>query len=429
MTTSSKLQRPTRRRHRRLEQADLFTAAGEAGLTHRFGRPESHVAYCWRTPAGGWSHRFLPKAHLDAYLAAPPGRADRAEEFLSVAEFKGRRRTVGTLDRVGVCFADLDLAALAALDAGPRADYIRRAIIDHGLPRPSVQVFTGRGVHVKWLLSGPVEADRLPGWSATERALAARLQALAADLKVTDAARVLRLVDSWHPSGNQCTVDALDRTDAGLVRRYELQALAAAADVDLAPLAPAAVEQSPELPAAPWPEPGEEVSGQVRAARAAEWTKFQDLQRLAYLRGGIEAGRRELWLHASLACLLLSGSVPWRNWEREARALASQCRDFERGQDWHLADLYTTARKAKERTGYRYGRQTLLDLFGIDPAEQRELTYLTGQAERARRARAPKKLRNAAFALRKEGVSVREIARRLDLPKSVVGRLFVSREI
>ena len=54
-------------------------------------------------------------------------------------------------------------------------------------------VFTGNGIHVKWIYTRPASRNHLERWSHIERLLFAQFEELGADAKALDAARVLRV--------------------------------------------------------------------------------------------------------------------------------------------------------------------------------------------------------------------------------------------
>ena len=59
-------------------------------------------------------------------------------------------------------------------------------------------VFTGNGIHVKWIYTQPASKSRLERWSLVERLLFTQFEALGADAKSLDAARVLRVPGTFN---------------------------------------------------------------------------------------------------------------------------------------------------------------------------------------------------------------------------------------
>ena len=101
----------------------------------------------------------------------------------------------GSSGTCGLCALYLDI------DAGPHLDpaatlELALSVLQHSqIPGPTLCVFSGRGVHLYWLIH-PVPAEVLPRWQACQR----RLQQLVrSDPKSLDCTRVLRLVGSRNP--------------------------------------------------------------------------------------------------------------------------------------------------------------------------------------------------------------------------------------
>lgn len=173
-------------------------------------RPDTHGEYLHSGPRHGtvivWEqrglgrqwHKIEPQDDLAQLLSTHAGGDDR---FLSVNEFKGWR-LVRLLASLRALYVDLD----QSLTAHNLSDWpsVVEAVEDLGLPRPSLVVLSGRGLHLYWALE-PLPARALPVWQACEHELAARLQALGADRSATDCTRVLRLAGTLNSRSSTVT--------------------------------------------------------------------------------------------------------------------------------------------------------------------------------------------------------------------------------
>ena len=92
-----------------------------------------------------------------------------------------------------VSFLDLD----GKLAKNQTPEEWRDVVLEHcrryAIPEPNDMVFTGNGIHVKWIYTRPALRHQLERWSHVERLLFAQFEELGADAKALDAARVLRV--------------------------------------------------------------------------------------------------------------------------------------------------------------------------------------------------------------------------------------------
>jgi hypothetical protein len=146
------------------------------------------TALVWeRATANRW-HKLAPgDAHIPALLAAQTGQPDR---YVSANEFHGWR-LVALLKSLRCCYVDIDGCQDAEHTLGEALERLREA----QLPPPSAVVFSGRGLHLYWLIE-PVPAKALAVWQRCQDVLIAALRPLGADPVAKDCTRVLRLVGS-----------------------------------------------------------------------------------------------------------------------------------------------------------------------------------------------------------------------------------------
>lgn len=390
------------------------------------------------------------------------------DSWISQAEFVLPNRRVVNLARVGLLFIDLDTYKSELMQSKTIDEQIRTLHFfcdDLGIPRPSLVVFSGRGLQAKWLLKDALPRAALPRWNACQKALVEALEPLGADGQARDASRVLRLVQSTH-SGSGERVHVVDVQGVGLepeqydfdvladqllpLTRHELQALRA----DRAVRDEQRRIRKSQLQLIKTESPKSAIFRGYNG-RVLAWDRLEDLRKLGTIRGGWldsqGVSTRTKALHWQLNFLCLSGSANPATFHHEAKELAKQ---IESG--WKFADDELSTLRAKA-TAYVSGESidfggrkwpalytpknaTLIDLFQITDVEQQQLKTIISKSESTRRdtARQLAKRRAAGvverseylsgFAdrqsqirrLKSEGVAVAEIARILGVSRPTV---------
>ncbi|MCK2056808.1 hypothetical protein, partial [Methylobacterium sp. 37f] len=332
------------------------------------------------------SRAALRRAHFDALH--PPGRVGRAfvgskvvrdgkagfdgvvadhgecheflgpeTSFVSLNRFWGRSRAGTNLKAVGSFALDFDFfhAGLpyAALSAVEIADMLVDAIVAAGIPRPSIDVSSGRGVQLTWICDGArasawarVRAvyDALHGPSLDSAGMPVRSRrhrddaVLAAfdarmapmwrlfrdcglDRCVRDAARVVRLVGAINATNGRMATLMFPSAFQDIVR-YEFGALADAilpySRARIQEMRAARAEAQADMPANDNPAPR-----RVRRLPAGYWPNvLADLHRLRAHRGGIAQGYRRIWLFLTAnATAHINGGCP-ADWAADLAHLA-----------------------------------------------------------------------------------------------------------
>jgi hypothetical protein len=120
--------------------------------------------------------------------------------YVSNALYASKRsRQISNVRSLQVAWVDLDCYN-QGID--PTPEFVEKLIARAcfaGIPAPSHVVSSGRGLYLKWLLDRPVPDSLLPAWNQVQRALSQLYVDLGADIKSTDAARVLRVVNTMNP--------------------------------------------------------------------------------------------------------------------------------------------------------------------------------------------------------------------------------------
>lgn len=153
---------------------------------------------------GKWTSHYEQACSLPAYLMKFSGSREFREYdiYVSQGEFLTRgNRKVSNLASIRVCFVDLDYKLMR----GYRPEWTRNPSAEewkelaerycrkNNIPCPNDIVFTGGGVHLKWILDEAVSRTGLPNWQYAQKLLLCQFRTLGADPAAVDAARVLRL--------------------------------------------------------------------------------------------------------------------------------------------------------------------------------------------------------------------------------------------
>lgn len=176
---------------------------------------KAYFALLRSTPGSNYKQqRSYPVDVMPQVLQAVHARPDGLDWWISQAEFYAPTRRLIHLSRIGLLFADLDTYKLN-LPGSPEAisNRLLRYCETHAIPAPSLVIFSGRGLQLKWLLKTPLPQAALPRWNAVQQVLHGLLQDFGADAKALDASRVLRLVQTVNTrSGEKVRVIHEDQT-------------------------------------------------------------------------------------------------------------------------------------------------------------------------------------------------------------------------
>ncbi len=107
----------------------------------------------------------------------------RADAYFTVNQFAGWRE-VRLLKSLRAVYVDLD--------GQQDIDFVLEALLSAQMPAPSLSVFSGRGLHLYWLLRA-TPGKALPVWQRIQDAILKTLSAIGADPACRDCTRVLRL--------------------------------------------------------------------------------------------------------------------------------------------------------------------------------------------------------------------------------------------
>lgn len=365
--------------------------------------------------------------------------------YLSTQRFRGRRR-VAYLLSLSELYADLDYYKIPELSGAAPERVLEKALkvlAAANMPEPTLAISSGRGLYLLWLHE-PLPRQGLPRWTACQREIHRTLKHLGADSLAVDAARVLRVVGTVHSgarAGAGAMVEAI--TPAGEVWNFDELAdrilpLTRAELHDIrVQRALRGARKAQERPQAP-PE---------GFSTATLWeARLSDLQRLKELRwfGEPMPDFRDRWMFVAGVGMSWLAIPPVL--QRELFALAREVGGWTEGRTRSkLQAVFRTSREAAagkrvEWAGvdwdprYRLKNRTIIEWLEITAEEEREMKTIISGEERRRRDRARKepemsrkdylvraaKRRVAARRLSAEGLSVRQVAKRLEISKSAV---------
>ncbi len=385
----------------------------------------------------------------------------KRDTWISQAEFIKPNRRVVNLLRIGLLFADLDTYRnpnLSRLTPEQQAEYFVFCCEVASIPLPSLILFSGRGLQVKWFFDEALPRMALPRWNAAQRGLLDRLsdpslgENWCVDHAARDASRVLRVVQTINrKSGQIVRVLHVTPGEDSLPVRYDFDYLCEwllpFTRDELKRLREQREEDKAKRKARLQIVQGDRKPGvglRGFSGRTLAWHRLEDLRKLAQLRGGVREGQRMLHLFWRLNFLLLSGATNSSQMRHEAAALA---RELDPSWGYASAELSTLYRKAQD---FEAGKQVewngktypplytprndhLIDLFQITDDEQRQLQTIVSEdiakarhaAREAARRRAAgamdratyeqqaRERRERARALHAQGLSTRAIAKLL----------------
>jgi hypothetical protein len=326
------------------------------------------------------------------------------DTWLSQAEFYKPSRRLVYLKRLCIAYIDLDSYRTLwgqTRDVQKQVDDILAICRMDGIPEPSIIVYSGNGLQLKWFFESTIPNKAVLRWNALQKHLVERLKEFGADPAAKDASRVLRLVETVNSkTGKLCEVVHVTEEDGQPIRysfEYLCEMLLPKSREEIQDAQKRAIEARERRQAFQLVS-GHRI-GNLKAFNGRElaWTRLKDLQTLKDLRGDVE-GMRMLFLFWQLNFLLLSGAAYSRNLYYEASALA---RGIDPSWTHCSAELKTLYAKAKEFEAgqqiefqgklypalYTPRNDTLINLFSITDDEQLQLQTIISKDMAAERDR------------------------------------------
>lgn len=369
------------------------------------------------------------------HLAVMP--ANDTDVWLSQAEFTRPNRQKIHLGRVQVCWVDIDLhhentsTKLRSLCSEKALALVHARIADRGLPPPSIILWTGRGLAVKWYLAEALPKAAYPRWSAVQSALVEAFADLGGDAQARDASRILRLVSTFnHKSGTVCE-PIWARTFFGEVEHVSFDSLADA----VLPLTRAQLTELRAKRAAAALVKKQYLQHRLCALEGGKtastnlvkfnpirlaWLQLDDYRKLAALRPVYQ--RPEGWTNALvwMATSALAMAV-WADADRWENELPVLCREL--APHWPASRIAQSTAAVKVRMGhmargewtdwqgtrrppiYTPRHTTILATLGVTDAEAEQLDVIIPADLARERARARDRKRNEQYRRSAGGLS------------------------
>ncbi|WP_459697959.1 hypothetical protein [Acidisoma sp. C75] len=370
-----------------------------------------------REPDGAMRQRPYRLHQMDFVLRHARTNVDT---YMSQGLFDAPCRRALHLAWLTHAYVDLDIykVGAGALNVGAQAIAIRQFCRDEGIPPPSIIVFSGRGLYLKWLWSHPIPRPAAGRALAVNRALVRRLAEWGADPQAVDVSRVLRVVGTVNTKSGEPARLLWQQERNGEILTYDFDAFAN----EVLPYSLSEIRQfrvaSRERKARL------HLLSHERAQRAAEarrlgnrrafcvpdwcWGVLEDIRLLITLRhGGMvprgdAAGAVGVDLYGHLGACQLAQVFPahllWQEIQTWARLILPP--DYlDRGELLrHSSSLLTNARRAAARHTVTFNGRTVSPIYTYSASRMIELLQITPHEMRIRPARAVAEGQAAAIA-------------------------------
>ena len=320
--------------------------------------------------------------------------ADKTRDnYLTVQQYFKKNRRLVNLWQINAAFADLDtyqIPSLRNLTPEGLALKVIEECQDKKIPIPSIILFSGRGLQIKWILDRPLPRAALPRWNAVQRYITGSLRGLGADFNSIDGSRVLRLEQTVNTKSGEVVRVLWPEGNASPIL-WDFETLARE-------VLPFTREELQEARA-------KREAGKIdrRLGRQTQfnrqtlaWARVEDIRKLAHLRGWTEGnpdGYRDpfVFLSAVQTSYLSQGNPLF--WETEALG-----KEF--APMWNqkklLSKVSSVFRMVEQGRRYKYTNQKIMDILEIVPNEERHLQTIISKDEARRRDRERHKTRRRA---------------------------------
>lgn len=319
------------------------------------------------------------------------------DSWISQAEFYKPSRRLVYLRYIALLFVDLDIYKISEFsnfDEKKIYSLVLKECEKKLLPLPSIIVFSGRGVQIKWFLNSVLPSCALPRWDACQRVLINSLKNLGADPVARDASRVLRLIDTVNNKSSRiCKVLYVNYDENKEPLRYSFDYIAE----KLLPFSRKSIEE--EKKAKKSKKVLKVIDGdnlnksRSLNGRVLAWNRLHDLRTLVKLRKGVVIGERMCHLFWRLNFLLLSGVTNYKNFYSEAKELA---KELDPNWNYNSKELMTLYEKSKQYSSgkkiefkgksfpplYTPSNETLINIFQISSEEQKYLKTIISKDEK-----------------------------------------------
>ncbi len=173
---------------------------------------DKYVCLSFKSEKESWRQNFVKAKDLSRELLHLWFAPDFYEKniYVSQAEFlSDSSRKEDNVASLSLSFLDIDgKFAAEQKDLTPEewANLVLEECRSKKIPLPGIIVFSGNGLHVKWLYKEAVTREKLTRWAKLQRRLWKIFESFGADAQAKDAARVLRV-----PGTKNCKPETVDR--------------------------------------------------------------------------------------------------------------------------------------------------------------------------------------------------------------------------
>ena len=429
------------------QQLPLFNPADEVALY----QPQhgGYFSLLVRVETGKIHQNSYPVSELPRVLALVDALRDT---WVSQGQFWTSMRRVVNLKSISLAFLDIDCYKNCAWAVGRAPEELAEAFMhfcdDEGIPRPSIIIFSGRGIQPKWLFSSALPRAALPRWNAFEKYLVKKFEQYGADPLAKDAARVLRVIQTVNTKSNLfCRVVGLTEGEDGLPKLYDFDYLAEF----VLPYSRSELDEMRHRTATHGAKALRTANGFT--LQTLNWARLEDLRKLLKLRGGIDEGQRMQFLFYTMNFLALSNQVTLSTFYREAAFLAAEIDPLWTYRSAELRTVYAKFKAAMRGETVSFNgmevtplytpkTETLVDLFQVTDEEMQHMkTLISDDVRRERDRKSHEVARRAAGViprseyegqaaarlerareLQAQGLSIRKIAAEMGISKTQVQR-------
>ena len=374
-------------------QIPLFSPADEAGFYHR-SDSGGYFSLLTSFEGGRKVQHSYPTLQMPVVLGMIDANRDT---WISQAEFWSSLRRVVNVKSIGLAFLDIDFyredvewgrgrtPERAAEDFAGLCD-------DFGIPRPSLIIYSGRGLQVKWFFETALPRMALPRWNIVEKVLVERFALCGADPQARDSARVLRLVQTVNTKSKQvCRPIWVNTDENGQPVRYDFEYFAEC----VLPIPRSMARQHVEKARQAAKTPRNDISRGLNI-ETLNWNRVEDLRTIVRLRSGMPEGMRMQMLFYTVNFLALSHQITPATFYFEAAAIAHEIDPMWTIRSAELQTVYSKmkdylAGKTVEFNGRTYPalytptNDTLINVFDITSEEQKQLKTIIDGTEHRRR--------------------------------------------
>ena len=153
--------------------------------------------------------------------------ANDADTYMSQGFFSKPCRRALHLAWLTHAYVDLDLYKLPIPpNPGVAGSALRMFCADEGIPEPSLIVFSGRGIYLKWMWSTPLPRAAAGRAVAVNKALVRRFAEWGADPASVDVSRILRVVGTKNTKSGESARVLWQAERAGEPKTYDFEMFA-----------------------------------------------------------------------------------------------------------------------------------------------------------------------------------------------------------